>query len=186
MNKIRSLDEIARGEQRRKKIGGIVIITLLLLSTIGFALSIVGFGSNNSTPGDVQGFSFNGQYWVYTAGSQKYYFTNHVNEVNLSLVNINKTLTSFSNKQIYVDAINNIELQELYNGLGTHATKINEACYGKCTRDLPEKSCLSIEPLIVIRQNEIESVTEQDNCIFIEGNLKTIDAFLYKVLGISV
>ncbi|MEK6915682.1 MAG: hypothetical protein AABW89_04040 [Nanoarchaeota archaeon] len=184
MNRIKSLGDLAKSEQRRKRIGGIVIISLLLLSTIGFAISIVGIGGNGaSNPGDTQGFSYNGQYWVYSAGSQKYYFTKHVDEINISSYSLDKTLADFAGKQIYIDS-EPVGLQEIYNNLGQYAGKINEACYGPCEKDLPEKDCSS-DILIVVRGSLNQSIYEQESCIFIDGDIGTIDAFLYKVLGIN-
>src|SRR3989344_411533 len=117
MKNIRSLKDYSESERRKKRIGGIVIIALLLLSTIGFAFSIVGFGGNGSNTEETQGFSHNGQYWVYTVGSQKYYFTHHPNEINYSF-STSKNLADFGNKQVYVDSEIAGGLQEIYNSLG--------------------------------------------------------------------
>lgn len=182
MKKITSIAEYSTREQRRKRIGGIVIIVLLLLSTLGFALSIVGIGDNSTTVENTQGFSYNGQYWVYTAGLQQYHFLHHPNETNYS-VQLTKNLADFSNKQVYVDSEVIGGAQEIANNLGLYSGKISEACYGECDRDLPEKNCT--DPLIVIRESEIESVREEESCVFIEGNMKTIDAFLHRILGIN-
>jgi len=182
MNNIRSLKDYSGSEQRRKRAGGIIIIVLLLLSTIGFALSIVDFGSNGATE-EKQGFSNNGQYWIYTAGSQKYYFTYHVDEINYTF-STTKSLADFGSKQVYVDSQIPGGLQEIYNSLGAYTSRINEACYGSCGRDLPEKNCSISEPLIVLRESNTEKIIESDSCVFIDGNMKTVDAFLYKILGI--
>lgn len=182
MTKIRSLGEIEKKEQRRKRISGIFIISLLLLSTLGFALSMVNFGSQN-VPDEVQGFSNNGQYWIYTVGTQKYYFTHHIEELDLSIYNISKNLADFGGQQIYVDSQIDGGLQEIYNSLGAYVGRINEACYGECDRDLPEKDCS--EPMIVIRNSSTPRIREEDSCVFIEGDMKTLDAFLYKILGIK-
>ncbi|MEK6811056.1 MAG: hypothetical protein AABX96_00950 [Nanoarchaeota archaeon] len=185
MRRILSIGEIAEKEQRRKRIGGIVIIALLVLSTLGFALSSFG-GDNNTQDNLKEGFSYNGQNWVYTSGSQKYYFINHPDEINTSLEGLTKTLADFAGKQIYVDSELVGGLQEIYNTLGIYAGKVNEVCYGSCERDLPERECLpDTEPMIIIRENETEGFVEKDNCLFIKGNLKTVDAFLYGVLGIK-
>lgn len=183
MSQIRSLGDIARKEQRRKRISGIFIISLLLLSTLGFAFSMVNFGGQNVQE-QVQGFSNNGQYWIYTAGNQQYLFTHHLEEVNASSYNVSKTIADFSGRQIYIDSQLTGGLQEVYSSLGPYLGRVNEACYGPCNRDLPERDCSS-EPFIVIRESNISSITENQSCIFINGNMKTLDAFLYKVLGIS-
>ncbi len=185
MRRILSLGELAEKEQRRKRLGGIVIIALLVLSSLGFALSSVGTGGNGSTDLE-EGFTYNGQNWVYAVGTQKYYFTYHPDDINSSLLGLTKSLSDFAGKQIYIDSELPGGLQEIYNSLGSYTGKITEVCYGKCERDLPEKECLpGAEPMIIIRENETESFIEKDNCLFINGDLKTVDAFLYKVLGIN-
>lgn len=175
--------ESAEKEIRRKRLGGIVIIALLVLSTLGFALS--SFGGNSNVEVD-DGFSYNGQNWIYTVGSQKYYFTNHPDEINTSLSGLTKNLVDFSNKQVYIDSEIVGGLQEIYNTLGPYSGKISEACYGTCEKDLPEKECLANEnPMIILRESTVERFKEKENCLFIEGDLKTVDAFLYRVLGIN-
>lgn len=185
MRRILSIEELAEKEKKNKRIGGIVIIALLVLSTLGFALSSFGGNSNNNS--DLkEGFSYNGQNWVYTSGTQKYYFTNHPDEINTSLEGLTKSLGYFAGRQIYIDSELSGGLQEIYNTLGTYTEKINEVCYGPCERDLPEMECsIDGEPMIIIRENETEKFIEQDNCVFINGNMKTVDAFLYRVLGIK-
>lgn len=187
MRRILSLAEIAEKERKNKRLGGIIIIALLVLSSLGFALSSVGNGGNNGNEGELKdGFSYNGQNWIYTSGSQKYYFINHPDEINTSLEGLTMSLSDFAGKQIYVDSGLSGGLQEIYNSFGSYAGKISEVCYGKCERDLPEKECsVGAEPFIIMRENETESFVEKDNCLFITGNLKTVDAFLYKVLGIN-
>jgi flagellar basal body-associated protein FliL len=183
MSQIRSLKDATTREAKRKRISGIVIIALLLLSTIGFALSMVNFGGQTTTPQAEQGFSTNGQYWIYTAASRQYYFTHHVDEVNISSYNLTKNLADYAGQQVYLDAEIPGSVQEIYTNLGSYTSRLNEACYGKCNMDLPEKDCT--EKLIVVRESPIPSITEQDSCVFINGDMKTVDAFLYKVLGIN-
>jgi len=65
--------------------------------------------------------------------------------------------------------------------LNAYASRVQEACYGKCDKNLPEKSCN--DSLIVFRQNDSEKISQSDNCIFIEGNLRDADAFIYKLFG---
>ena len=185
MRKILSLGEIAEKERKRKRLGGIVIIALLVLSSLGFALSSVGNGGNNNNQLE-DGFSYNGQNWIYTVGAQKYYFTNHPDEINTSLVGLTMGLSDFAGKQVYIDSELIGGLQEIYNSLGAYTGRISEACYGSCERDLPERECsVGAEPFIIIQENETESFVEKYNCLFISGNLKTVDAFLYNVMGID-
>lgn len=184
MAKIRSLRDASESERRRKKWGGILIISLLLLSTLGFAIGLVGFGSQGTNEEDVQGFSHNGQYWVYTAGSQKYYFLHHIDETNKEIV-FDKTLVDFANKRIFIDSEIAGGFDEINNNLARYSPKVSEACYEECQRDLPEKTCDGEDKLIVIREDENQNIEEVGSCVFINGDMKVVDAFLYKILGIN-
>jgi len=185
MQKIQTAATLAASEQRRRRIGGIVIIAILLLSTAGFALSGVGFGNDNSDNGQSDGPVYNGQYWVYTIAGQQYSFTNSASELDFSVVSsLQKNLADFSNRQIYIDSDSSAMSQEILINLGRHVRRINEACYGECEKDLPEKTCDS-EPMIIIRTSEQQNIREEQNCIFINGDLKSVDAFLYKILGLN-
>ena len=53
-------------------------------------------------------------------------------------------------------------------------------------RNLPEKECNGDYNFIVIRESEIEKVYSEDNCIFIDGDIKSIDAFIYNIFEIVV
>jgi hypothetical protein len=67
--------------------------------------------------------------------------------------------------------------------LARYASRFQEACYGECEKDLPEKDCS--EKLIVFRESEVKKVYEEGSCVIIEGDMVAVDAFLYRVLGIS-
>ena len=182
MRKIQSASEIAEKEAKTKKIGGIVIIILLLLGTAGFALNGVGIKSDNSAK---DGLIFDGQSWNYFLGGQPIYrFTYGLGELNFTDVNIAKSVVDFSGRSLYLDSENGIGVQEIALNLGRHAGKIGEACYGSCEKDLPELTCDGEEILIVISNNSL-GVNERDNCIFIAEDLKVVDAFLYRILGIN-
>ena len=62
-----------------------------------------------------------------------------------------------------------------------YSYRIQDACYGECERDLPEKSCE--EKIIVFRESQEKQIYQEGNCIFIDGDLSSVDAFLYKILG---
>src|SRR3989338_9038926 len=126
MRRILSLDEIAYKEKKRKRLGGIVIIALLVLSSLGFALSSVGNGGNGNSNELEDGFSYNGQNWVYSFGTQRYYFKYHPDEINTSLEGLTMGLSDFAGKQIYVDSEISGGLQEIYNSLGIYTGKISE------------------------------------------------------------
>ena len=185
MQKIQTVATLVAAEQRRRRIGGIVIIALLLLSTLGFALSGVDLGGNSGNNNQGNDPVYNGQYWIYNFGGQQYSFTNPANELDFTAAEgMTKNLADFSGRQIYIDSDNTAALQEILLNLGKHTPRISEACYGECDRDLPEKNCES-DSLIVVRTSESQMIREEQKCVFVEGDLKTVDIFLYKMLGLD-
>ena len=181
---LQTAEFIEKRDKRRKTIVGIVIITLLLLSTAGFALNGIGTGFQNdkvNTPAN--GPTYNGQYWVYTLSGQQFYFTYKKDETNATNLDFQKTFADFAGKDLYIDTASPAVYSEIGTNMGRFVNKLQEACYGHCERDLPEKNCA--DNLISFKDSSTESITEQENCTFIEGDLKTVVAFLYRVLGVN-
>ena len=72
---------------------------------------------------------------------------------------------------------------EISLSLGRYTGRIQEACYGKCDKDLPEKDCT--QNLIVWKDSAENKVYSQGKCVFIEGDLRAVDAFLYKIFELN-
>ena len=70
-------------------------------------------------------------------------------------------------------------LNQALGFLGPFVSRIQEACYGPCEEDLPEKSCE--DNLIVVKESEESKIYQEENCIFIEGGTGAIDAFFYRL-----
>ena len=137
-----------------------------------------------SSETDKEGLIFDGQFWMYYLGGQPIYrFTYGLNELSTN-ISISKTLADFGGKKVYIDSENGIGIQEIALNLGRHVSKIGEACYGPCERDLQEFSCDGEETLIVIKPTYL-GVSEKNNCVFIEEDLKAVDSFLYNILGLN-
>ena len=183
MLRIQSKEEIERKEKRRKFALGIFFIVLLVLSTAGFALTAVYNSNSNNIKSQSNEAQYNGKYWVYNSGGQEYYFSNKIEDVTFDNVEISKQISGYYGKNIYIDSENEEVTGILANNLGRASSRIQEACYGKCNRDLPEKDCS--ENLIVWRNSQENKVHEEQNCVFIDGDLKAVDAFLYRLLGLN-
>ena len=186
MKRIETQEETEKKQRRNKIIVGFVMIFLMVFSTAGFALYGGNSGSNSDENGQTaQEADYNGQYWVYNVAGQEYYFTNSKESVqNQNIpVDISAMQNNFIGSSVFIDSKNDIVTNELSINLGKIAGRIQKACYGKCNEDLPEKDCT--ENLIVYKLSEEKKVYQQENCIFIDGDLNTVDAFLYKLLGIS-
>lgn len=180
MTKILSVVELAEKQRRNKRLGSIVLISLLVLSTLGFALSSV---SNNDPATQKSGSYFNGQYWVYPGAGRDYYFSYGPSELDFTNIDFDMTLADVQGKILYLDNPESLASLIVESNLIGWSSRIQPACYGSCERDLPEKDCS--EPIIVVRLSETESVSQQDSCIFISGSDKTVNAFLYRILGFN-
>ena len=182
MEGIRTQSDRDKSEKRKKLIVGGILIFLMLFSTAGFALNGI-YGNGDQVSGDLNEPYNNGQYWVYPIEGEEFYFVNKLDEVKDVNLNFEKKLGDYAGINLYVDSENFLVLQELSINLGRYVGRFQEACYGSCERDLPEKECS--ENLIVFRENEESKVSQEENCIFIEGDLKTVDAFIYRILNIK-
>ena len=113
-------------EQKRKKYSmaiGIIMLALLVLSTLGYALF---YSDGSSTPSE-------------NPNSNTNYFTYPPESLTTIPVNISFNLNNYVGKNIYVSAGNSQVLSEIARGLGKHAARIQQACYGACEENLPEK-----------------------------------------------
>ncbi len=181
MKPLQTTSSLEKQQIKRKRIGGIVIIGLLLLSTLGFAISSTGITKQKKP----EGLQYDGQYWTYfVSGIPRYRFAYGLEDLNFENLSLAKTLSDFENKNLFIDSDDSSPIQEIASNLGNHVSKISEACYGSCSKDVPELSC-DTEGVLVVIKPEGNSVTENENCIFINGDLKKVDAFLYKLLGLN-
>ena len=177
--------DLAEAEKKRKnvKIFSYVILGMLILSSIGYAFlanpnSTTNRNENNSTNGLIQ----NGNSWIFRLNNVDFVFYYSPEELKGIQNNILFNINSYAGKEIYIDSPNLGVSQEIFNKLGYFATKIQEACYGNCTTDLPEKNCNDY--LIVFRENLNNSISQEENCVFIDGDLRAVQAFEYKLFGL--
>lgn len=178
MRAINSKEVAERKARRNKLVVGIFFIVLLVFSTAGFAL----YDSDGSSNSETENGQYNGQYWVYSLGGQLFYFTAHKSEITNIEVNIQKTLAGYLGSNLYIDSENSLVASEINNNLARYSSRVQMACYGPCEYNLPEKDCS--ENMIIFRESAERKVYQTDNCVFIDGDIYAVDAFLYKILGI--
>jgi len=179
-------------EEKRKRTNGYIAIFLLLilvLSTAGYAFYYNASESTNAptdtTTGNVSEMKLQkiGSKWAVPFRGQYLYLSYGPEEVNNIPVSINRTVFDYYGTFLYVDSNNTAEYEEVSTTIGKFVSGIQPACYGKCEQNLPEKQCDS--NLIVVKKSSVPKVSQQDQCIFVDGDLKALDAFLYKILVIE-
>jgi hypothetical protein len=179
LRKIESQAELDRKSTRRTRILTTVMLLILIGSTFG---AYFGFREQDNTESN-SGIQNLGNEWAINFNGEQLLFSSPPNVTKDAIFSISYDLQSYYQQPIYVSSENRAFSYEIGSTLGRYSSRIQEACYGNCTEDLPEKTC--DELLIVVRENNENKITQNDNCVFIDGDIKTVDAFLYRVFGLA-
>jgi len=190
MKKLKTQTDKDKKNKTVKLLVGIFLAGIMVFSTVGYALVFGGntLGGDRSqvqppVQGQTGGPQFNGQYWVYNVAGQQYGFTHALDTITDVPVSINMTLSDYLGTPIYVVNGDQEFLTEIGQNIGRFGSRFQEACLGECEENLPEKDCS--DNLIIYEAGEENTVYQEGKCIYIEGNLTAVDAFLYKVIGLS-
>lgn len=188
MRKLGSEKGIEQKRKRNTLILSIFMLFILVGGTAGYAF-ITSPGSSNPTanPSGSQDGSdladFIGGRWVVNADGLEFSLANSPESVSDIPVEQSMSTFSYIGKPLYIDSDNTAINSELATVLTNYASRIQTACYGPCDKDLPEKDCT--DNLIIWRDNPQNRVYQEENCIFIEGDLRAVDAFLYNLIGLQ-
>ncbi len=190
MKPIKTAEQHFKKTKNRKAWLAILMLVILIGSTAGYAFYFVDSESTNLDEIDVSGQTSDEQrliqsngFWFGQYNGQYIPFTNHVNETKNIEVSTDRKIADYVGKVLYVDSKNSEVDSEISSSLGKYSERVQRACYGSCEENIPEKGCDS--NLIVFRESEKNKVYQEENCIFIDGDLKAVDAFLYKIFEIE-
>jgi hypothetical protein len=179
MRKIGSGVEDEQKRSRTARIFSYVILGMLVLSSVGYSfLSSIGTSSKDNQSED--GVYPNGNNWVLKIGSSQFAFTHSPEQLSNVSNNVLFNYNSYIGKDLYLDIENPGIKSEITNKLGG-AGNIKEACYGNCNRDLPEKTCADY--MIIWKEANNNSVVQKENCVFIYGDMKSVESFEYRLFG---
>ena len=165
IRKIEPREESERKRKRNTLYLSIVMIAILVFSTAGY-FSLQNEDSGTGTNEKVQNV---GDSWVFSYGDQTFRLTNAPEDgQNVSILSF-VSLDKYSGKTVYVSSEGDAVFYEIYSSLGVYTERMQQACYGKCSKNLPEKDCN--ETMIVIRDlNETESLKTGSGKVYEEGN----------------
>lgn len=174
MRKIESAEEIEKKVKKRARLFAILMLIILVGSTAGYAF-FSNIGDSNVQPKtDNQG------RWEHTFNGQKLYLSNSPSSVENVDVKVSMTINDYAGKTLYIASENTGIVTEISSTLGLFTSRTQLACYGKCEKNLPEENCT--ENLIVWKSSAENKVYQSDKCVFIEGDMRAADAFLYTIL----
>lgn len=184
---MRAIGEAEAQQARNQKMAknfALFFLGMLVLSSIGYAF-LSNPNAGTDTSGQINDGTVRqvGDRWIFGATGREISLANSPQDVANVSVTLTESLNAYVQEPIFFDVENQGILTEVATPLQPYASRMQEACYGSCERDLPEKDCT--ERLIIFRENETNSVRQDAKCIFIQGDMRAADAYIYKLFGIS-
>lgn len=179
IRKIQSAEESERKRKRNTLILSIIMIAILVFSTAGYFTFREEGNAGNEKVENVGG------EWIIKYGEQSMRVSNAPEIVQNTTILTSLNLEDYYGKVVYVSS-NDEEFYEMASSLGKYTERMQPACFGECEKNLPEKNCTSEKLIVVMPKNESEGskIYEEDNCLFITGGIKAVDAFIYKIFNI--
>jgi len=93
-------------------------------------------------------------------------------------------LSQYYGKTLYIDSESEPIYNEIAANIGPYTQRVQYACYDDCDNSpYVQKNCS--DNLIVYRQKNENKVYQNNTCLFIEGDIRAVDAFLYRIFGLS-
>ena len=123
-----------------------------------------------------------GNTWILNVDGVQMLFSYSPEQLQNISNNVAFNMNNYAGKDVYLDIENEGIKQEIISKVGYFSSRVQDACYGNCSSDLPEKRCDSY--MIVCRENEENSVRQQENCVFISGDLRAVQSFEYRLFGL--
>lgn len=185
MRRILSKEEIDKRNKRRNAAISIFLLGILVVSSIGFAFmygSEDGQQEEQNIDGKVQ--NYGGRYVATWSGQQFSFTSSPESAFNATNISFEKDIGRYFGKPLYVDSRSEAVYIEIYNNMNKYADRVQYGCYDECENvTWVEKNCS--DNMIIYRANVENKVYQEDNCIFIEGDMRGVDAFLYREIGIN-
>jgi hypothetical protein len=193
MKKLLTKKQQQKRDHRNQLIVGILLISLMLFSTVGYALGGKGTEDKNSKVEykDIT-FTKNSGYWSFNYQGTNFNTLYNPTELQNIPVLTPTTLQSYSQLPLYFVGDLGEPASELARNLNSLVLRINNACLPNtnCTNDYPIKN-ISTDNIIIIQEpieDQTENIYQQEKAIFITASYtnqtKFADALLFKILGI--
>lgn len=174
MRRLETKEEAEKKRKLKTSIISFVLLIIMLLSTLGYS-----FLSNTSSKNDANNVT-SGKITFQYQGNDFILLSSYDEIKNIS-VNISQIPEMYSGKILYIDSKNIGVSQEIASSLGKFSSRVQGACYGACEENLPEKNCT--DNLIIWKESKESRIFQEDNCVFIEGDMRAVDAFIYKLFS---
>lgn len=185
MRRIITADEKAKREKKRARVLSVLMLVILLGSTAGFAfISYQQDQQPQQASQQQEQLQETANGWLFSFQGQQFLALTSPAAVADIPLDTTVTLEQYAGDVLYLDAESEAVVNELATTVGKYASRVQQACHGQCARDLPEMNCTQGN-LIVWKAADDNAVLEEERCIFIEGDMRAVDAFIYKVFGVQ-
>ena len=191
MKKLASEHEEKKKRKRNQIIVGIVLVSLMILSTLGFALQGNSGNSGNVENDNPNKLTYNGFDFVYINGLWvigNFAFTYNPKQVP-DIKSELKDATYYQRSPVYIYSENKEAEIEISVNFRSIAERVQRACIEgvECSNDVPTKTCT--DKFIIIKESNNSRIVQEDNCVYIEGSkgelVKLADQFLFTILKIK-
>ena len=176
-----SAEERSHREHKRVRVLSFFMLIILLGSTAGFAF--ISYEQDRPPEAVTEGVEDTGNGWLLHWQGETFSLRASPSAVADVPVETSVTLQDYAGAVLYVDAESEAIVTELDSTLGRYTNRFQPACYGSCERDLPELNCTS--NLIVWNPSDENSVRQEEQCVFIDGDIRAVDAFIYRTFGVQ-
>ena len=184
MRRIETQNDISRKKKRNNIILSVLMLVILVGSTIGYAFMYYTGSEDSSqtgTGGNEKIRQVGSKWIVNVSGAEFQLSSSPESTANVSVENFISS-GHYYGKTVYIDSVSTEITYEIASTVGRFASKVQEGCLGSCERNLPEKNCSDY--VIVWNRTADDKVYQKENCVFIDGSIKSVDAFLYKLIGL--
>ena len=196
MKKIITREIKHKKEKRNKIIIGLILVSLMILSTAGYA-----FFSGSKSETAEKKVEYNGIEFILEESGlwsfeiQNFQFLTQYNpeETENISVPIFLNINDYANKPLFFAGEDTTARQEIARTFQKFASRMQDACVvnyeelSACKEDLPIKNC-SQDNIIFIKDSEFIETRQEVNCVLISApyaeQTRVADAFLFKILGI--
>lgn len=192
MKKLLTQKQKDKKQKIKQLIVGIILISLMLISTAGYAMN--GNSKDSIKVIEYHGIKFtrSNNYWSFNYNGNQFNTLYNPTEVDSISVSNKLLLKDYNQKPLYIVGPLGEPALEIIRNLNPFILRVNSACISKedCTENAPIKD-ISKDNIIIIQepeQGQKESIFQQEKAVFItayyENQTKYADAFLFSALGI--
>lgn len=194
MRKITSRHEKEKKIKSKQLLVGGILILIITASTLAYSFIFSekdeeGFSKSKIIYSGLE-FTEKNEFWFTEISNFQFSFKYNPQEVeDVKISYITKTINDYYRKPLYINSESMEAEYEIYRNLDQFILRRQYACLENqtCEKEFPVKTCK--DNFIIIEEKNESKITQEENCIFIQGKkedlTKLTDKFLFRILGVQ-